>query len=508
MAGSRRVPAIKVRQWLSSWDDVSFDPEQRRRKPQPQFYLFSLRAEELKALSGIEHRSIDDHTPRRDDTGIQRRYDPERSKEIRAFVSSGYPLSEAKGRPVFDEVQRTLLKPGWLPTAIVVNILTREDQRHGNRVDQADLVEIDESADSDIAQIRLPSSFDGSGWHPGGSLHPIEVIDGQHRLWAFEEGELPGGVFELPVVAFCGLDVSWQAYLFWTINIKPKKINTSLAYDLYPLLRTENWLEHVDGPLVYRESRAQELTELMWSHPASPWQYRINMLGETGSVPRMVSQASWVRSLTATFLRLRSTVASTEGALFATPVGGYDDVIPWTRVQQAAFLIFCWRAMAEAVAGCQRPWAQELRDSVGVGDQAFAGPYTLLNTDQGVRGYLQVVNDLCCRRARQLKLADWDSKPADTVQDEMAVSGAVEALYSLLVGRFVTDIAQSLAGYDWRTSSAPKLSAMQRDEKLAFRGSSGYRILRTRLLAHLSSSSSTDAAETAAEILQERENNR
>ena len=28
--------------------------------------------------------------------------------------------------------------------------------------------------------------------------------------------------FELPVVAFVGLDLSWQAYLFYTINIKPK----------------------------------------------------------------------------------------------------------------------------------------------------------------------------------------------------------------------------------------------------------------------------------------------
>ena len=87
------------------------------------------------------------------------------------------------------------------------------------------------------------------------------MIDGQHRLWAFEGEELAGD-YELPVIAFVGLDLSWQAYLFYTINIKPKKINTSLAFDLYPLLRTEEWLNKFEGPAIYRETRAQELVEL------------------------------------------------------------------------------------------------------------------------------------------------------------------------------------------------------------------------------------------------------
>ncbi len=80
-------------------------------------------------------------------------------------------------------------------------------------------------------------------------------------------------------MAFYGLDVSWQAYLFWTINIKPKRINPSLAFDLYPLLRAEDWLDKAEGHYVYRESRSQELTEALWSNPDSPWYDRINMLG-------------------------------------------------------------------------------------------------------------------------------------------------------------------------------------------------------------------------------------
>jgi hypothetical protein len=114
-------------------------------------------------------------------------------------------------------------------------------------------------------------------WQPR-ILPPFEVIDGQHRLWAFNRNDDP--TFELPVVAFHGLDISWQAYLFWTINIKPKRINPSLAFDLYPLLRAEDWLDKAEGHYVYRETRSQELTEALWSNEDSPWYDRINMLGE------------------------------------------------------------------------------------------------------------------------------------------------------------------------------------------------------------------------------------
>ena len=64
-----------------------------------------------------------------------------------------------------------------------------------------------------------------------------------------------------------GLDRSWQAYLFYIINIRPKKINPSLAYDLYPLLRTEEWLTKFEGHVIYRETRAQELVDLALVSP-------------------------------------------------------------------------------------------------------------------------------------------------------------------------------------------------------------------------------------------------
>jgi transposase-like protein len=72
--------------------------------------------------------------------------------------------------------------------------------------------------------IQLPERFPDSN-----ELAPIEVIDGQHRLWAFDDTAVD---FDLPVVAFYGLDRSWQAYLFWTINIKPKRINVDCHHCL------------------------------------------------------------------------------------------------------------------------------------------------------------------------------------------------------------------------------------------------------------------------------------
>ncbi|NJN92458.1 MAG: hypothetical protein HC878_20250 [Leptolyngbyaceae cyanobacterium SL_5_14] len=243
------------------------------------FYLFTLPASELKALSGVHPRSTENTQLRSQDLGIQRRHDRKRSEEISTFIQFGYPWSSLSSKQRESEKFSDLRKPGWLPTAIIVNILEEKDIRRGRHVDSNDLVTVND-LDNRSATIRLPNSFNGPEWKPAG-LHPLEVIDGQHRLWAFDEEGVEGD-FELPVVAFYGLDISWQAYLFWTINIKPKRINASLAFDVYPLLRTEDWLEKFEGPAIYRETRAQELVESLWAYPESPWYQRINMLGESG----------------------------------------------------------------------------------------------------------------------------------------------------------------------------------------------------------------------------------
>ena len=268
----RRVPALKVHQWLKGWNKIDFDPTEYRAKPPQHFYLFSLPARELRSLSGIVRRQAKNAQPRTEDLGIQRQHDPERSEEISRFVQFGYPWSTLSDAKRASAEFNDLRKPGWLPTAVVLNILTATDERDGLRVANGDTATI--ADDDGGCYLQLPYLKWAANWTPS-KVPPFEVIDGQHRLWAFDATS-EFGDFELPVVAFVGLDISWQAYLFWTINIKPKRINPSLAFDLYPLLRSEDWLERAEGHAIYRETRAQELTEILWSHP--------RVLGTTRSI--------------------------------------------------------------------------------------------------------------------------------------------------------------------------------------------------------------------------------
>src|SRR5262249_394950 len=246
-----------------------------------------------------------------------------------------------------------LRKPGWLPTAIVVNILQGSDERENDKVSPGDVVKV-ESREG--VEIILPYSEWSPDWRPS-SVPPLEVIDGQHRLWAFEnDSDLS---LEVAVVGVEGLDISWQAYLFWTINIKPKRINPSLAFDLYPLLRAEDWLDRAEGHAVYRESRSQELTEALWSHPESPWYDRINMLGERQNP--WVSQSAWIKALMATFVRPWRGRGSTVGGLFGSRLREGEEVLGWSRAQQASFLIFAWQQLLSAVQDSNSPWAKQLR---------------------------------------------------------------------------------------------------------------------------------------------------
>lgn len=490
----RRVHSIKVHQWLPEWEEVKYDPSQYRSRPPEDFYLFSLPASELRSLSGIFRRDAKSGLARAHDLGIQRRHDSERSEEIREYVSHGFPWSALSNQRRQSGEFDDLKKPGWLPTAIVVNVLKRGESRRGESVHQKDLITIEGSAEA-TAEILLPVGFGDATWEPSG-LPPIEVIDGQHRLWAFGEDGFADR-FSLPVVAFYGLDISWQAYLFYTINIKPTKINTSLAFDLYPLLRTEEWLERFDGHPVYRETRAQEITEAMWSYPESPWRDRIDMLGGRGN--RMVTQAAWIRNLLATFVKAYESRRVPIGGLFGAPLGEHRPVLGWSRAQQSAFIVLVWQELREAVENSSEEWATDLREEDSAApsgeDAAFSGRYTLLNTDQGVRGVLAIFNDLCYYAAEQLRLDQLVSTEVGDGTSEGAISDAIDRFRSTDIVSFIRGIAVSLASYDWRTSATPGLSERTRSEKARFRGGTGYRELRSDLLQHVGTDEVTSSSE-------------
>ncbi len=138
-ARRKLVPALKVHQWLDEWDEIDWRVEENRSKPQKCFFQFNMPAPQLRALCGIYPRSAEARESASEDTGIQRRHEPGRSKEISRFVRFGYPWSNLTDAKRESGDFRELRQPGWLPTAIVVNILTASDERLGKRVAAQDL---------------------------------------------------------------------------------------------------------------------------------------------------------------------------------------------------------------------------------------------------------------------------------------------------------------------------------------------------------------------------------
>lgn len=118
-------------------------------------------------------------------------------------------------------------------------------------------------------------------------------------------------------------------------------------------------------------------------------------------------------------------------------------------------------------------------------DPAFYGVHTLINSDQGVRGFLSVLNDIMYARAVHLQLDKWNPSEESHSQSIDGVTDALGGVPDQPFAGFVSGLVKSLASFDWRTSSFPKLDEMVRRQKLVFRGSSGYKELRFQLLEHL-----------------------
>ena len=487
----QRIPAIKFKQWLGLWDGYSFEAKALRRKPEPYLYMFSMKAAELRKLSDVYRRQREGAQAE----GIQRVRDLGRTARIQRYVHFGYPYGDLKPEQQTDEFAN-LRKPGWLPTAIVVNLLQPGDHRHGRSISKDRVIEIQDGSEG-RCELVLPATVSSEDEE----LPPIEVIDGQHRLWAFDElgNDIPiPDDFELPVVAYRGLDVAWQAYLFWSINVSPKRINPSHAFDLYPLLRTQDWLEQAGELKVYREARAQELTECMYSHEASPWRGRINMLGEKGK--RGVSQAAWVRGLTSTFLSTGR--GSGRLGLFQAELPGYEEPLEWSRGQQAAFLILIWKDLRDEITrGANKYlWIRKFNADPAV---AFTDRASMLNQDMGVRAVLSVANDVFYPNARRWELTEW-FVPTKDDDPSMANKEASAALRSLEKAKFrakVRELAVGLARFDWR--SLEGLDATDEESevirKRSYRGSGGYTALQGDVLREVSEGS--DSVSRAADRL-------
>ena len=357
----------------------------------------------------------------------------------------------------------------------MVNILGADDIRRGASVAAEHLVEIIDDASG--TQIKIPTIER----EDDDFLAPLEVIDGQHRLWAF--GNEDGGSsipddFELPVVAFLGLDIPWQAYLFWSINVSPKRINKSHAFDLYPLLRTQDWLEQVGELNVYREARAQEITQLMFTHTNSAWHHRINMLGEKGGTG--VSQNAWVRGLMSSFFSTGK--GAGRPGLFQANVGEDELPLPWNRGQQGAFLLTFWNELkSEITQGARHWWIRQYKSGA---IRAFEDKSSLLNQDMGLRAVLSVVNDIFVLKADEWQLANWRLPSLEDSSFEAEATFALEAITKTHFAARLKEAAVGLAGFDWRSLDGPGVKGDEKEEvlKRSFRGSGGYTALRIEVL--------------------------
>jgi hypothetical protein len=235
------------------------------------------------------------------------------------------------------------------------------------------------------------------------------------------------------------------------------------------------------------------------------------MLGERQN--RWVTQSAWIKSLAATFVRSWDRRSGASGGLFGGRSQKEGEVLGWSRAQQAAFLVFSWCAFRAAVAVSKERWALALRhprvgeeevprpdDLKADDDLAFYSPHSLIVTDQGVRGVLQVLNDLFYARAAVLKLNSWRPDARSTADPVGAVERELTSLKEQPLTGFIEAIAARLASFDWRTSAAPGLPDDLRRTKLVFRGSGGYKELRAQLLEHLAKGEG-DVGSTAKRLL-------
>lgn len=471
------LPMLRVNQWMNEWDDIDFNVEELRRKPKPHFYTFSIDARLLKRLSDVHRRNTDR-------TSVQRKKSDARIREISDYIEGGFPWSTLSDDQKKSAEHSKLKMPGILPTAIIINILSPGSKRNGKEIKEVDCLKIkDELNDPEVWEhnkknkfptLIIPEHLFEDDWDA--ELKPIEVIDGQHRLWAFDENQNFNGNYELPVIAFDNLDRAWQAYMFYTVNIKPVRINTSLGFDLYPMLRTQHWLENSkDGVLAYRESRAQELVEALWLYPQSPWHNRINMLGEQGGP--IMSQAAFVRTLISSFFR------QTRG-LFSSDIGKRErQVLNWNRAQQAAFLILIWDTIKiELLEYKDLQWAEELRkesDGNSSDDPAFTGKNTFLSRDQGVRPIMSFANDFFYSMMDEsiLNLNEfvWDVELNDRLITNESIDHALDIFKSnRKLNNYVQLFAQYTIEVDWRTSNAFFETDAERKKRLIYKGSGGY----------------------------------
>ena len=252
-------------------DPIPALPVSQGEKP---FYLFAISAKKLLQVAYTSERTQNNRT------GIQRGLRPDRLREIGKFLASNGP------------------NPPLLPNAIIVSLSSESYFEAG------------------CIHIRE---------RPAGEAF---VIDGQHRLWAFDPKYSGKVDLDIVVTAFIDLDDSGKAFLFRSINGNQRKINPSLVYDLIPMLRDQETVR-------FEDRRCQDLVVLLNEEkPDSPWKDRIGMVG-VGK--RTISQASFISALKKLFKK-GHLFASTDKDFFEQRMQ-YDLLLEYFKAIQSSYSV-------------------------------------------------------------------------------------------------------------------------------------------------------------------------
>ncbi len=211
--------------------------------------VFSLSAEELRPMCYFNTREID-----RED-GVQRAYNKKRSREIAAFVET---------------------EDACLANNIIINLeLEALGLCLGDVYDAS-------GGTLDIARLRQAAAGVSSGRLPPLKGKCAFVVDGQHRLRAFEF--VKRRHFSLVVTALIDLSLAEVAELFVQINYNQKPVNKSLVFDLLGISK------NVFPEYYELHKLAVDLNEDV----NSPFYRHLKMLG-TG--PGSISQASLITAV-------------------------------------------------------------------------------------------------------------------------------------------------------------------------------------------------------------------
>ena len=158
-------------------------------------FMFTIKPEKLIPISFIAHRAKGEAA---DVSSFQRLVKGRRLKDIREYIEG-----EAKG---------------FFPTNVLLNIDTEgQGARFQSFYQPGD--------GQEFVNLMLPGRYK-SAW----------VIDGQHRLLAYEESELKS-IQNLCVIAFFDLDPSLQANMFVDINNKQKRVPANVIIELNAKLK-------------------------------------------------------------------------------------------------------------------------------------------------------------------------------------------------------------------------------------------------------------------------------